>query len=294
MQKRNNKKRTDGRVSKRTRSPVNYYELEQAPEGYENMFSSSEDEISDGIPLTDEEDDRQRHKTAPRYNENDDENSEYDSEDESEWTRGPLPQIEQERTELGIPDPRSSCYGCTHAGEHNMPSVNVAAVNNLLHFIAKSIGKIDPIAMAKQAEKMHEETIRVPGNKALRKGQTPIPRWTAATILDHMRYHNIDPELAIANDLARLKQWETWVESGLVRRHKRKRTETGDPVIKVDGENMKLLLQIMDKRYKIYNVKPKTCVFSSEGSFVVHDSSNSSPWIQGSRRFFSALVGKSG
>jgi hypothetical protein len=63
-----------------------------------------------------------------------------------------------------------------------------------MDMIRKSIAKTDLVNLAIHAAQKYRE-IQIEVNDNLLPGEKPLPDWTAASILQHIRYHNLDPQL---------------------------------------------------------------------------------------------------
>lgn len=99
-----------------------------------------------------------------------------------------------EYDELGPPDTQSGCFGCCYVGEQDSGAAPYEPIMKLMAMIRKSISKTDLVNLAINVARKYEE-IRQDVNNNLLPGEKPLPEWKAATILQHIRYHNVDPEL---------------------------------------------------------------------------------------------------
>jgi hypothetical protein len=96
--------------------------------------------------------------------------------------------------ELGPPDEQSGCFGCCYVGEQDSGAAPYEPIMKLMAMIRKSISKTNLVNLAINVARKYEE-IRQDVNNNLLPGEKPLPEWKAATILHHIRYHNLDPEL---------------------------------------------------------------------------------------------------
>ena len=233
---------------------------------------------------------RERHGADARAHEGTDSDDDDDDDDERNWESCKPPQDQEAYELLGPPDSRDQCYGCIIAGEGNMPSVSSDRINRVLRYLRESMGRINSVAMAKQAEEMFETLVRIPANRNIGPGQIPIPRWSAATILDHYKNHHTDPELESANDITLFKQIQSVIcENGLFKRHKYKTTSDGRPIRMVEPENLKMLLEVVKQKNSIYRQNPKNMQFFSNGSFVQKTAKGMSPWVPYGRNYYSLM-----
>lgn len=89
---------------------------------------------------------------------------------------------------------RTECFGCSYGSEMSSGYVAREDIVALKNMIRSSIAQTDPINLAINIAKRYE-IIRKDVNSSLLPGQTPIPPWTASTVLDHLRNHNLDPDM---------------------------------------------------------------------------------------------------
>lgn len=127
-------------------------------------------------------------------NTDDDIDKSEEEDDDNVFEQQPPKSVRQEKKELGSPESRSSCFGCVMIGERDKTAIPFEEFNQIIEMQRKSIAKVDmitlAIAMARKYKKLRN---RINGN--LLEGETPLPPWKASTILEHIRFHNQDPEL---------------------------------------------------------------------------------------------------
>lgn len=111
------------------------------------------------------------------------------------WSARPLKSRRIEFEKLGEPPGRATCFGCVYFGDNNdqQPDISLARIQVLQDMARQSFGSVDLITLAEAMESYYEREIRAFVNRHLRRGQSPLPRWPAAQILDHLRFHNQDP-----------------------------------------------------------------------------------------------------
>ena len=103
---------------------------------------------------------------------------------------------QKEMEKLGMAEERASCFGCIYVGEQDAGAVAYEDIMALLNMIRRSIARTDPVNLAIHLAERYKQ-IQTDVNDNLRPGETPLPDWTAATILEHLRSHNTDPELQL-------------------------------------------------------------------------------------------------
>lgn len=101
---------------------------------------------------------------------------------------------QEEQNQLGKPAHRKGCFGCVYVGERETAAISYDDVMSLIDMIRQSIARTDPINLSLHIAKRYKQ-IRDEINEKLLPGEEPMPEWTAATILDHIRNHNTDPEI---------------------------------------------------------------------------------------------------
>lgn len=112
---------------------------------------------------------------------------------------------QQEFNELGSPDLRSGCYGCCYIGEQEAGATPIEEIVVLMNMIRKCYPKTDHINLAIHVAAKYEK-IRSSVNSKLMPGESPLPEWKAATILHHLRMHNVDPELQTCNRMFEMQE----------------------------------------------------------------------------------------
>ena len=105
-----------------------------------------------------------------------------------------LPTREKEDRELGPAGDRSTCFGCVYVGEREQTAIMYRDLMDLVEMGRTSMGCTDQITLAKEMARRYAK-IRRKCNNQLQPGERPLPRWKAATILEHIRTHNQDPEI---------------------------------------------------------------------------------------------------
>ena len=138
-----------------------------------------------------------------------------DEEDEEEkrrkiYTHQELGSRAREREELrdhnhNGPQPRSECFGCVYAGEKNAAAIPYEDIMQIIDMARKSIGRVDLITLARAMAKRYA-VLRREINSNLRPGEDPLPPWYASTILEHIRFHNQDPEIQQVVVLAEIQE----------------------------------------------------------------------------------------
>ena len=112
-----------------------------------------------------------------------------------DWEICGLVSRQQERVELGLPsNNRTTCFGCIYVGEMDQSILRFTKIVEIIDMIRKNIARTDIINLVTQVALRYAE-LRHDVNSNIILGQAELPEWNAAMILDHIRYHNTDPEL---------------------------------------------------------------------------------------------------
>lgn len=142
----------------------------------------------------------------------------------------------QEFEELGAPSPESGCYGCNHMNQAQMGPTPYEEITGLIQTIRKSIARTNPIELANFIASRYAE-IREDVNSKLLPGEQPLPEWTAATILHHLRFHNVDAEIQNWRRMVELQEIEQVALHASIIQNE----ETGE--IKIDPQQYKIYLE---------------------------------------------------
>lgn len=105
-----------------------------------------------------------------------------------------LPTRKAEERELGVGSDRAHCFGCIYIGEGDSAAIGYEDILALINMVKKSIARTDPLNLAIHVAQRYAR-IQEEVNGNLLPGRQPLPDWSAASILDHIRNHNTDPEL---------------------------------------------------------------------------------------------------
>ena len=105
----------------------------------------------------------------------------------------PCEDVAEINAELGLPGPRHSCFACMYVGQNRgakIPDQRLAAV---FQTMSDGIGESWPPALAVQVAKQYHSWRKV--INASRGDRDKLPKWTAASVLDHWYHHTCDPEI---------------------------------------------------------------------------------------------------
>lgn len=167
---------------------------------------------------------------------------------------------EEELTELGPPQvPRSSCFGCVYIGEIESGATSFEEVTALFKIIRKCISKMDPISLAIDIANRYR-VIQRDVNAHLRDHEQPLPDWDAASILEHIRYHNTDPEMQTWLQIVEYQE----LRKVAIRASVVKNTETGE--VQIDEKQAKMVVEFTKMIESLYKSDPSKKLYYSGGN----------------------------
>lgn len=115
---------------------------------------------------------------------------------------------EQEQHVLGpAPLDQSDCFGCErlHADNGAEAAVPRQEVKALINMVQRTFGQVGITVLCKGMERFYNE-MRERVNAQLGPGERPLPPWPASMILQHLRFHNQDPEIQRIVVLAEIQE----------------------------------------------------------------------------------------
>jgi hypothetical protein len=138
----------------------------------------------------------------PNYfaNSNSHQSEEQEHEDEQEtekekWIPHELTSRKRLREELGEPQPRKVCFGCVYESCTESVRINNFDFKQLCLVASKCVGQMSLEAYGEEIA-MYFAKFREDTNKnGLHEDGRPIPPWSASSIVEHLLYHNVDPEI---------------------------------------------------------------------------------------------------
>lgn len=198
---------------------------------------------------------------GPNIFENTDEDVDKSEEDDNVFEQQPPKSIKQEKKELGSPESRSSCFGCVMIGERDKTAIPFEEFNQIIEMQRKSVAKVDmitlAIAMARKYKKLRN---RINGN--LLEGEMPLPPWKASTILEHIRFHNQDPELQQVIVLSEIQEARKVAFHALMEKNKR----TGKK--RVNKDQAAVYERMVKLQFFVQSKDATKMAFYSSGAFV--------------------------
>lgn len=96
---------------------------------------------------------------------------------------------------LGLPvEEGTLCFGCKWLGNRDEASIEFKQIKDLNEIIRTSIGKTDLVTLVQFVAEYYEK-IRLEINDNLIDNERALPPWPAVQVMEHIKYHNTDPEL---------------------------------------------------------------------------------------------------
>jgi hypothetical protein len=172
-----------------------------------------------------------------------------------------LPTRQEEINELGKAECRSGCFGCVYIGEREAGALAYEDVIVLIDMIRTSIARTDPINLSKHIAERYAY-LREEVNASLLPGEKPLPEWTAATILDHIRNHNTDPEIQTWVRLAELQE----LMQVALRASVEIDEDTGEK--RVNEKQCKIYMDLVKAAESLYKSDPSKKIFFSGGAHI--------------------------
>lgn len=168
---------------------------------------------------------------------------------------------EREKEELGEPDCRSVCFGCVYVGEREQTAMPYKDIMDILEMGRASIGCSDPVSLAKEMERRFN-IMRRDCNSQLMPGERPIPRWKAASILEHIKHHNQDPEIQQWVQLRDIQELKDIALQAAVTKRSRSGT------IKTDEKQAAVYEKLCRLEWFVRRQDAQKCCFYSGGGHI--------------------------
>ena len=207
-------------------------------------------------------------------------------ENEEEWTPCIAPDQEEIIQNLGYAYSKDNCFGCNN-GRIDQPCTSYEKWNEMINLFKEGLGYATPSSLAKQMETFFEEKIRIPANKRRRKGQKPIPKWNAATILAHFTEHMNEPSCVVwkrlgqvtrmVDSLYKYGMWEGSRSNTMAKRPRLQKSKGEHDVIKTYKE-----LVVLEKQ--LYNAKTKKMFLSNPALNINYEFNKA--WINTNRPMY--------
>lgn len=111
------------------------------------------------------------------------------------WELEELASRKREREELGAPQPRNECFGCVYDLSTDGVSICNESFKELCCVASQCIGQMSMEALGKELARLYEDFRRDMNARSQHEDRVPLPTWKASSIVEHLKYHNVDPEI---------------------------------------------------------------------------------------------------
>jgi len=167
----------------------------------------------------------------------------------------------EEINELGLPNNRSGCFGCVYIGERDAAAIQYEDMMVLIEMIRKSIARTDPINLSIHIASKYKALQREINNSLL-PNEVALPDWSAATILDHIRNHNTDPEIQTWVRLSELQELMQIALGASVEQD----TETGQK--RIVEKQCKIYMDLLKTTESLFKSDLTKKLFNSGGAHI--------------------------
>jgi hypothetical protein len=184
-----------------------------------------------------------------------------DEDSEDEYDPIPCQDMYEIMSELGPPGPRHKCFGCRYAGQNRAAKIPDSRLAEMFQTMAEGIGVSWPSALAVQVAKQFE-TWRGVINET-RGERDKLPKWSAASVLDHWFNHTCDPEIQQWLHMC----WLQWQMCDMRMKCLKKRSrKTGAEVY--DKEMCTVFRDTMRLWYQVSSKEPRKLSYFFEGAML--------------------------
>lgn len=118
----------------------------------------------------------------------------------------PLKSRRMEVEALGEAGRYDDCFGCVY-GDEQKTTIPSDDIHRLFEMSRQSFGRTNLISLSKAMAKYYK-TMRKRINRDLQPGEEKLKPWTAAMILEHLRFHHQDPfvwQLVVGSELTEIR-----------------------------------------------------------------------------------------
>lgn len=111
------------------------------------------------------------------------------------WELEELTSRKREREELGTPQPRNECFGCVYDMSTDGVTICHESFKELCVVASQCIGQMSMEALGKELGRLYEDFRQDMNNRSQHEDRVPLPPWKPSSIVEHLKYHNVDPEI---------------------------------------------------------------------------------------------------
>lgn len=176
------------------------------------------------------------------------------------WEPADDSDAEEEARELGPPIKRARCFGCRFASEKQSAAMAHEEIDKLTALMREGIARTDPVALSKEVAAKYAQMRQIVNSERARN-EEPLPEWTAASILEHWRHHNTDPEAQIWVTLSEVQQIKRRAKRAMIEKDANGNKRINDKQFKVYQDAVKMQMAL-------FKTDPKKMVFYSDGALL--------------------------
>lgn len=179
-----------------------------------------------------------------------------------EWDQCGLESRNYEEDELLVPSPdKSQCFGCVYVGERDKTTIGFERITDLIKMIRESIARCDPVALVKHVASEYKKLQNEINNNPI-NNEPPLPDWTEAMILDHLRNHNTDPEIQTWIRLYEIQELIRVALGSMVEKH----PDTGQT--RINEKQYRVYQDLVKLYYLVAKTDVSKCLFKSNESMI--------------------------
>lgn len=109
---------------------------------------------------------------------------------------GSLPSRKRERETFEQPPrDRGNCFGCVYDLSMNSKNITRTDFKELCMVAAKCTAQMSITVLGNELARLYKRMQEDVNSKNQFDGRNPLPDWDAPDIIDHLRHHNVDPEI---------------------------------------------------------------------------------------------------
>lgn len=156
-----------------------------------------------------------------------------------------------EEQELGDPQPRVECFACSFGEFGEAEAMAYGDFVKLRRMLETGVSRVAPVNLVQAIARRYAKIRDKVNSKFLRVGKRPLPEWNEATILEHLRYHNVEPKLQTWLQIDELQEIRKVAANACIVRN----SDTGE-------------LYVDEKQFKIYaeTIKLSETLYKSDVS----------------------------
>ena len=140
---------------------------------------------------------------------------------------GTLPSRKRER-DVFERDPcdQGKCFGCVYDLTGNSKNISRTDFKELCLVASKCTAQMSITVLGNELARLYKRMQEDVNSKNQYDGRDPLPDWDAADIIDHLRHHNVDPEIQTWVRLVEIQEMitlciENMMEENTVTNHRR-------------------------------------------------------------------------